>query len=157
MSKWAFLEKYIFEPNDENRFTSKHSFFNVNEAEIIKAEKRIGMAFPEELRQFYLQVGYGFLCRQDKNFIDRIMDPSSVADFILGEERYEYDECREMIDREKKMAFFEISEGSYLSLDLSKKDDKGACPILYFQDEVADSLENFIRKMDEEIDYYINY
>ncbi|MBC2582763.1 SMI1/KNR4 family protein [Clostridium sp. DJ247] len=118
----------------------------------------MGKMFPGELRQFYLQVGYGFLCKQDKNFIDRIMDPSSIADFILGEERYEYDdEYREMIDMEKEMVFFEVSEGSYLSLDLSKKDENGVCPVLYFQDEVAKSLEDFISKMDEEVDYYINY
>lgn len=156
MSDFNFLKKYIFGLEDSNRTTSKHAFFKLSKNDIEKAEKSIKKRFPKELIEFYRQIGYGFLCRQDKDSIDRIMDPESIANFILREDRYEYDEYRDMIDIEKEMVFFELGESSYLTLDLTQQDENGICPVLYYGDKVADSILDFIKKMDANTDYFIN-
>ncbi|GMA98780.1 SMI1/KNR4 family protein [Pelosinus sp. IPA-1] len=156
MTDFNFLKKYVFDLSDDNKSASKHVFYKVSDDDIRDAEKSINMCFPKELKTLYQQVGYGFLCSQDRNSVDRIMGPGSIADFILREDRYEYDEYRDMIDIEKEMVFFELGESVYLTLDLTQQDENGICPVLYFDDKIADSLLDFIKKMDVETDYFIN-
>ena len=57
-----------------------NKFYSLNEDIIIEAEKEMGIIFPEELRSFYIQIGYGFLNTKRDNF-NRIMDPYSVCEF----------------------------------------------------------------------------
>jgi antitoxin YxxD len=155
MSEFEFLKKYITNENNPNLSKYKHLFFNVDEKEITRAEKRMDLKFPKELRDFYLEIGYGFLCNHDKKGFNRIMDPLSVADFRLGEGIYEYDPDREMYDNMNSLVFFEISEGTYLTIRLNEVTLEGKCPIYYFDKLIARSLEEFIKKMDEKTDYYL--
>lgn len=39
------------------------------------------MKFPKELKDFYKEIGYGFLEASDRFFFNRFMDPFSVSDF----------------------------------------------------------------------------
>ncbi|GMA98768.1 SMI1/KNR4 family protein [Pelosinus sp. IPA-1] len=156
MADFSFLKEYVFDLKDDKRLTSKHAFHELSNDEVEDAEKSINRRFPKELKEFYQQIGYGFLCKQDKKLNDRIMDPGSIADFILREDRFEYDEYRDMIDIEKEMVFFEVAESSYLSLDLTQEDENGVCPVLCFGNKIADSILDFVKKMDAETDYFIN-
>ncbi|AJO18540.1 hypothetical protein B4125_1836 [Bacillus paralicheniformis] len=47
-------------------------------------------------------------------------------------------------------------EGTYLTLDLEREEENGICPVYYFDKKIAASLEEFLKKMDEEPDYYIH-
>lgn len=34
--------------------------------------------FASKLKEFYIEIGYGFLCNDDKTHINRIMEPSDI-------------------------------------------------------------------------------
>lgn len=54
----------------------KNDFYSIEEAQIIKAEDKMGLKFPEELRAFYKEVGYGFISDgSDDCGINRLMAP----------------------------------------------------------------------------------
>lgn len=154
MEKFNFLKDYVFSETDTRAETSKHAFYRLTKQDVVEAEERLGRKFPRELRQFYAQIGYGFLCANDHEMIDRMMDPGSVADFKLGEGIYEFDPEREGYE-ENELAFFEASETSFITLQLSEEDENGVCPVYYLGNKIANSLEDFLKKMDEEIDYYL--
>ncbi|MDT2046684.1 SMI1/KNR4 family protein, partial [Priestia flexa] len=69
----------------------KHKFIRLQENELLDAEERLGFELPNELRDFYLEVGYGFIKGRDGNTINRIMDPDTIADITLREGIYEFD------------------------------------------------------------------
>ncbi|MDQ0882393.1 hypothetical protein QFZ73_003404 [Peribacillus sp. V2I11] len=61
----------------------------MKEKDLIEAEQRLGFKFPPELREFYLEVGYGFLKGNNENSISRLMDPDIIADITLREGIFE--------------------------------------------------------------------
>lgn len=126
------------------------TFHKVSEQEILDAEKRMGFSFPPSLREFYLEIGYGFL-KNTPNFINRIMEPSDVADFVCLEEEYMY------VDRsiypENELVFMHISGEDFLALEYD-----GGCEgaVKYLGEIIASSFADFLKKMIEKPNYYIN-
>ncbi|MFE4090262.1 SMI1/KNR4 family protein [Priestia sp. YIM B13484] len=47
----------------------KYKFLPLKEKEIEAAEQRLGAKFPAELRQFYLEIGYGFANRNEAQLL----------------------------------------------------------------------------------------
>jgi hypothetical protein len=156
MSKFDFLNGYIFKQEDEKATSSKHSFYLLEKNDLKEAQDRLGFEFPKEISLFYNKIGYGFLCNESDDMIDRFMDPGSVADFILCEGVFETNEPFEYYEK-NFLPFFEISEDSFIALDLDSENEKGECAVYYFDSKIADSLEEFLRKMDEKTDYYLKY
>lgn len=127
---------------------NKHKFFLLKEKDLIEAEQRLGFKFPPELREFYLEVGYGFFKGNNENSISRLMDPDTIADITLREGIYEYDPDLEGIYEEAdKLVFYEVNEGVYLTLDLN---DTQRNSVHFFDNKIADSLESFIKEVDED-------
>lgn len=54
------------------------------------------------------------------------------------------------------MLVFLKGEGTYLTLDLEREEENGICPVYYFDKKIAAITEEFLKKMDEEPDYYIH-
>lgn len=132
----------------------KHKFIRLQENEVLNAEERLGFELPNELRDFYLEVGYGFIKGSDGNAINRIMDPDTIADITLREGIYEFDPDLEGIyEEDDKLVFFEVNEGVYLTLDLNTPQQT---PVYFFETQIADSLEEFIRKVDEDAEYFMD-
>lgn len=132
----------------------KHKFIRLQENELLDAEERLGFELPNELRDFYLKVGYGFIKGSDGNAINRIMDPDTIADITLREGIYEFDPDLEGIYEEKdKLVFYEVNEGVYLTLDLTTPQQT---PVYFFETQIAGSLEEFIKKIDEDAEYFMN-
>ncbi|MES5926541.1 SMI1/KNR4 family protein [Bacillus cereus group sp. MG9] len=133
---------------------SHHKFFKLQENELIVAEERLGFAFPNELRNFYLEVGYGFIKGNNVDAINRIMDPDTIADITLREGIYEFDPDLEGIyEEEDKLVFYEVNEGVYLTLDLNTPQKT---PVYFFETQIADSLEKFIRKINQDAEYFVD-
>ncbi|MGJ3197455.1 SMI1/KNR4 family protein [Peribacillus frigoritolerans] len=131
---------------------SNHKFFPLKEKDIIKAEERLGFKFPPELREFYLEVGYGFLQGNNENSISRLMDPDTITDITLREGIFEYEPDLEGVYEEAdKLVFYEVNEGVYLTLDLN---DTQRNSVHFFDNKIADSLESFIKKVDENNEYF---
>ena len=155
MARFDYWKQFIKDQSLINTGQSRHILYSLDANDIAEAEKRIGFEFPKELNVFYTEIGYGFLCKDDNSMIDRIMDPFSVADFRLKQGIYETDENVDLFSSKNQFVFFEVNEDSFIHLDLSKHDNNGVHPIYYFDLKIADSLQEFLEKMDQRTDYYL--
>ncbi|GLI83121.1 antitoxin YxxD [Rossellomorea marisflavi] len=100
-----------------------NQFYPVTDDQIREAEKEIDLAFPEELVNFFKEVGYGFMQGSEYN-INRLMDPYSVRNFRLRVDDYEFYPDIEIYDdyEENKLIFFEGSESALMSIECNGKD-----------------------------------
>ncbi|MEK4085084.1 SMI1/KNR4 family protein [Psychrobacillus sp. FSL K6-1415] len=137
----------LIKANEEN------SFYPVTENEIKVVEKELDLKFPKELVNFYIEVGYGFIKGSEFN-INRIMDPYSVRDFRLRVNDFEFYPDIEIYDEfeNNKLIFFEGSESALMSIDLK---GKNSSPVYYYDIQIATSLEEFLRKIEENDKYYL--
>lgn len=129
------------------------SFYPVTENEIKEVEKELGLKFPKELVNFYMEVGYGFI-KGSEFTINRIMDPYSVRDFRLRVNDFEFYPDIEIYDEfeKNKLIFFEGSESALMSIELN---EKNSSPVYYYDVQIATSLEEFLRKIEENDKYYL--
>ena len=80
-----FARKGLDQPRGNN-------FWPVSEWEISVAERQLERQFPDNLRRFYLEVGYGFFINGLNNstasrfLVNRVMDPRSIARVLLTPE-----------------------------------------------------------------------
>ena len=151
MKSFCFLSEYVSLENDESN--KKHRFYSIEETTIKSAEERMGIQFPDELKTFYKEIGYGFLNRGSDSAVNRLIDPDSVADIRLREDVYEFDPDLDIYSDFTKLVFFEAIEGLYISIELTNKDES---PVYYVDTKIAESLEEFIRRIDEEGEYFYN-
>lgn len=131
----------------------ENSFYQVNENEIKEVEKELDLKFPKELVNFYIEVGYGFIKGSEFN-INRIMDPYSVRDFRLRVNDFEFYPDIEIYDEfeNNKLIFFEGSESALMSIELNENNRSA---VYYYDIQVATSLEEFLRKIEENDKYYL--
>ncbi|ETT70846.1 MULTISPECIES: SMI1/KNR4 family protein [Bacillus] len=157
MFNFTNLEKVSFDRTEAEQVLDKYEtvFFKIYDDEIQEAEGMIGFKFPKELRYFYKNVGSGFVKSNSEYFVNRLMDPESVADLRLRQDVYEENPRYDYIDDEESLAFFEINESSFLTLKFKQANELGQCPVYYGSTKIADSLEGFLIKMNENPDYYI--
>lgn len=128
-------------------------FYKVTEESVARAEEELGIIFPEELKKFYLEMGYGFLHSEEGNF-NRIMDPNSLCEFRFRQGQFANDselEIYESYERDK-LIFFEICEGVYLAIGFSKNNNG---KIYYGKDMIADSLEEFLLNYQENEKFFV--
>ncbi|CKH34108.1 Uncharacterised protein [Streptococcus pneumoniae] len=148
-----FLKEYVVVDRSA-RSKQKSIFYPLPKEEIAEAEDLLKMQFPKELKRFYEEIGYGFL-KTNKTLINRFMDPFSVVDFRLRQDVYEYNPNLDDVDDDESLVFFEVSEISFLTIKFKQENELGQCPIYYGSTKIADSLEEFLIKMEGNPDYYI--
>ncbi|WEZ06997.1 SMI1/KNR4 family protein [Priestia flexa] len=131
----------------------ENSFYQVNENEIKEVEKELDLKFPKELVNFYIEVGYGFIKGSEFN-INRIMDPYSVRDFRLRVNDFEFYPDIEIYDEfeNNRLIFFEGSESALMSIELNENNRSA---VYYYDIQIATSLEEFLRKIEENDKYYL--
>ena len=144
------FRKYI-KRLDENTNT-KHTIYTIDSNLISEVEKFI--IIPKELKNFYIEFGYGFFhVESDSSF--KLMSPEEYQQINLKQDFYEFDPALEIYDNlynDTKFLFFEVVEGTYLAID--KEDCNGKNAIYYFDERIANSLEEFIIKFDTERTYF---
>ena len=128
-------------------------FYLVTEDEISEAESMLNITFPSELKEFYLNIGYGFIKGSEYN-VNRFMDPYSVCDFRLRQNEYESYPEIEIYDHfeDNKLIFFESDTSALISIDLGNKEKS---QIYYYNTKIADSLEEFVLKIQEDDNYFL--
>ncbi|MGD6842163.1 SMI1/KNR4 family protein [Bacillus infantis] len=131
-----------------------NQFFPVSEKEIEEVESTLGLKFPYDLKEFLVEVGYGFLRKSEYN-INRIMGPASIRDARLKVNDFEFYPDIEVYEEleEGKIIFFEANESALLLIDLSEGKDNS---IYYDEIKIADSLMEFLVKLMDDDKYYIN-
>ena len=129
-----------------------HQFYPLTKDEIKNSESKLGIIFPKLLREFYLEIGYGFIGSEVGN-INRIMDPESVLDFRLRQNDFEFYPDIEIYDEfeEDKMIFFEANESVLISIGFGS-DNNGK--IYYYNKEISKNLGEFLEKLLEDDTFY---
>ncbi|MCY8198934.1 type II toxin-antitoxin system antitoxin YxxD [Bacillus subtilis] len=132
----------------------ENDFYPVNQSEIEEVEKNLNLKLPNELVNFYLEVGYGFIKGSEFN-TNRILDPYSVRDFRLRINDFEFYPDIEIYDEfeNDKLIFFEGSESALMSIELN---DNNENPIYYYDIQIATSLTEFLRKIEKNDQYYLD-
>jgi len=144
MTKFSFLESFINTPMKP----ADNVFFPVKQQNIDEAEKLLGYALPAPLIEFYSEIGYGFLQASENrrvvndSDINRIIDPVSVSELILGISELQPTEQFDSGD----IPFFEIGDELFIVM---KTKAKKANTIFLAHGErmIAENLEEFIRKL----------
>jgi antitoxin YxxD len=158
MCDFSLLKKYVL-PSEKVQAPPeyKHKFYPLDISEVDEAEKRLNRKFPKELREFYLQIGYGFMCINQYSFTNRIMDPHAIADLILGEDIWEdyYYLVDEIAEQPHRFPFFDVGNDSLIFFDLSQETREGIHPVDYTGIIIAESFEDFLRKLDDKENYYL--
>jgi hypothetical protein len=111
-NKYDYLEQYINDQHIDN-----NCFYPLSLKDIETEENRLGFKFSYQLREFYLEIGYGFFIHtHDKKetqtvHANRLMDPTSVADiFLLG---YESGQILPSVKfKPGYLPFFEVGDGA---------------------------------------------
>src|SRR5699024_2742477 len=85
---------------------------------------------------------------------NRIMDPYSIRDFRLRINDFEFYPDIEIYDEfeDGKLIFFEGNESALMSIELN---GKNKCPVYYYDVQIANSLEGFLRMIVENDQYYL--
>ena len=137
------------------KVNQENSFYPVTESEIEEVEKKLNLKIPNELVEFYLEVGYGFIKGSEFN-INRIMDPYSVKDFRLRMNDFEFYPDIEIYDEfeNNKLIFFEGSQSALMSIELN--DNNNENPIYYYDTQIATSLAEFLREIEGNDKYYLD-
>lgn len=130
-----------------------NKFYAVEEESILKAESGMGLIIPKSLKLFFENVGYGFIETKSHN-INRIMDPESIQEFFFEEGQFENLEEASLIKKytRDKIVFFEANESLYLSIGTTKKNNG---KIFYYNENIADSLEDFFDKYSKDEKYFL--
>jgi len=159
------MYKYLNQFMDSPRNLTKpsNSFYRIDDIEIKKAEKELGITFPSELRQFYREIGYGFLTHPikfDKDYIfysvNRINPPSMIVDMVknghdsglISQDTYE-------MLQPGDLPFFEIHDSSNFLIMKPESLHPNAVYTVYTNIKIEDSFEQFIwRLYHEDPAYY---
>ena len=133
--------------------SNENAFYPISAEEVNEVEKELSLRVAKELRDFYLEIGYGFIKGTECN-INRIMDPYSIRDFRLRQNDFEFYPDIEIYDEFEgdKLIFFEGSETALISIELSNNDES---KIYYYDVEIARSLKEFLMKIQEDDSYYL--
>jgi hypothetical protein len=83
------------------------------------------------------------------------MDPYSIRDFRLRINDFEFYPDIEIYDEfeSNKLIFFEGNESALMSIELN---DNNENPIYYYDIQIATSLAEFLRKIEENDKYYFD-
>lgn len=129
-----------------------NKFYKVKTNSIEASQESLGIVFPKDLTEFYKHVGYGFLKSEKDNF-NRIMDPESVAEFRLRAGQFANYSDLDIYDAYERdqLVFFEICEGCYISIGFTKRNNG---KIYYGKKEIANSLEEFLTKYQNNENYF---
>ena len=140
---------------EEIKSNPLNKFYPLTRDKIKKSESKLGIMFPKLLREFYLEIGYGFIGSEVGN-INRIMDPESVLDFRLRQNDFELYPDIEIYDEfeEDKMIFFEANESALISIGFGS-DNSGK--IYYYDEEISKNLAEFLEKLSEDDTFYYNF
>ena len=146
---YNIFKDYVVD-NEKIKNNKKVIFYPVTIDEINSAENQMNKQFPDSIKQFYLEVGWGFFEDESKSFINLLMSPSDIADFYCAKGNYVYAEEREFLE-ENEFVFFEVDANCHITLNLVNSSEDG---IYFGTDKIAENLIDFVKKMSENSNYY---
>ena len=149
-NKYGYLKKYI---NNKEKWPS-NIFQEIRLESINEYEKKLGLQFPRQLKDFWQEIGCGFLVASDEaiglstfDHDNRILPPEDIESIILLKEGSdlilpEYAEYLEDGD----MPFFSIADSSSFLVMKPKSDNPNAVYDMA-GNKIEDSFERFIHRL----------
>lgn len=117
-NKYNYLKKFVDVQGRAVYVNKENDFITVLPSELQAAEERLGFQFPEQLKEFYNEIGFGHLtvphnAPEDYKcyHTNKILHPNHIADIlILGEDSglvtYEVE------FQEHEMPFFDVADSA---------------------------------------------
>ncbi|MBJ7625164.1 SMI1/KNR4 family protein [Weissella confusa] len=129
------------------------TFYELNSDLLNKAENNLDIQFPASLVSFYNSVGYGFFNSTLGN-INRLMDPSSVAEFRTRSGQFAEREDLDIYEDSEgdKLVFFEANEYTFVSIAFTGND---LGKVFFMNKKIADSLEEFLERFVADEQFFI--
>ncbi len=144
-------------PDDYRGNALKNEFWEIQETMLVDAEKRMGMAIPRELRDFYAMVGNGHLVNSrtgvlQTDYLNIFVDLQRLSQLWLRDEvSFQYDS--ELVD-EGELPFFDMGSYSYFVLrPHSTKPNAVYAP--YDKKPICDSLTEFVLNLYQDTTFYL--
>ncbi|MES2976005.1 MAG: SMI1/KNR4 family protein [Pseudomonadota bacterium] len=137
--------------NDGDRFGANH-LIAVTYESIVLAELALGYRLPEQLRQFYIELGYGFITRGQRgqtSSVNRICHPQELYEIVAG--TFE----GLLPDFELQPAtlpFFERDTSLFLCL--RPESDQPIAVHWMWGGKICDSLVDFFQRLVEDPDWF---
>ncbi len=158
MKKYDYLKKYIKPKNEE---AGNNAFYPISEDEILKSEEKLKVSFPEELKEFWRNIGSGFLWSSvpekgivQRSYPNRFSPPSEIASILLegAESGLISEEALELLGKED-VPFFNVLGFDYICY----KTTDSKFRVYNLGTKIADSLEEFVHRLYyESPTYYLN-
>lgn len=124
----------------------RHLFFALPEFQIQEALKAFD-PFPEELKIFYTEIGFGFMYREKSGKFNMLFDPMTLI-YTNRQVNYfatpEVTEEQKYYDKEKQLLFFKTMSNNYLAIDRQTVNSKNK--IYYRGAAIGYSLKDFIKR-----------
>lgn len=158
-----FVKDYVIdwhlEDDTINWSHLNHSFLRTSMpslAEITEQEKRlkhIGYEFPAELKNFWTEIGCGYLCSIDR-LDNGLEEPKTILDIYFQEGDWTDIGCNCDIIAENELPFFRTNNLSYLTIGLEKGINFGK--VYKSGEEIASTLTDFIKSLMKNPAYYLD-
>ena len=161
---FSFLENQVidWQSEDDKQFgwgNVSDKFIRTNtvsENDIKMQEVRLaslGYHFPEELKAFWLELGCGYLCPNDK--VDNgLQSPNTTLDIYFREGDWSKIKLACDIFDQNELPFFLIGNFNYITIGLEEGVNLGK--IYRLGEEIAPSLTYFIEHLLQDSTYYTN-
>jgi len=149
LNEYRLNEAIIKERGMKEICKLKHNFFFLSDYDI-KEAIHIFNPFPDELYQFYREIGFGFL-HINRGRIHRILDPQSLIFVNLQKDEYKRDKILAQSIKDGQLVFFDSQAYGYFSLGIDST-PKGN-PVYYKGEMVESSLYHFINNIHNDKNY----
>lgn len=155
-----YLDFLNFSIEDESLAAANvNSFWRVEENDLLNTEKKLGFEIPRQLRDFYLNVGYGNL-NVDKNkkwsdvYHNRIVEPSRLPK-LWDKSDLDFNIDIDLVD-EGELAFFDNGNQCFLVL---RPFSDAPNTVYYPGDKIplAQDFNEFILKLYENSTFYLEH
>lgn len=128
----------------------KHVFYPVTEEDILLAEERMGRKIPDAMKAFYVEIGYGYFEDTSECYIDLLMSPKQIADYVCAEGDYIYAEEREFF-KDNEMVFFEVDSNCHIVIKC-EGEERGK--IYMGNRKIAEDFSEFVNHIFEKSNWY---
>lgn len=163
-----FLNKYVHKNWDELPAYGSDKYYFVKipsdiEKDFAEVQYQLETEIPEELKLFYKNIGFGFLWfhLKQKKGLYRILSPEEILDLYFEPETEETpddfityrENAWEKLETNKLLAFCLFGEEDSL-LYIGAED--GCIYYLSPAHKIANSFFDFLKRLDEKVDYFMN-
>jgi len=152
MEKYDFLKKYVGHNDLKGTY-----FFSISEEEIGEGERILGCKFPDQLKEFYKEIGAGILSCGNKypemkcEYVSNdILPPLAAANFSKGilefddQDYYMAKPTYELLEP-GDLPFFEIGDSTRFLVMKLNSDNPNA--VWCYDIKIEDSFEKFIWRL----------